>query len=106
MFRGIEEAALARAGKVLSRQRDQQVRIPEVENDLAGVRNTRRPMRWEMGGVRRRMAWQVRAASRAVWTTERSLAFIPVWWAASVFMYRSRSCVQKLIQIVRFWEFS
>lgn len=36
------EAVLARSEKRLSRQRDQQVRVPEAENALAGVRNTRR----------------------------------------------------------------
>lgn len=39
----LEEAVLARREKGLSRQRDQQGRVPEVENGLAGVRNSRRP---------------------------------------------------------------
>lgn len=44
----LEEAVLARRGKRLSRQRGQQVRVPEVEDGLAAVR-TPDGLRREMG---------------------------------------------------------
>lgn len=63
----MEEAVLVRREKRLSRQRGQQVRVPEAENGLADVRNTRRPEAGDGKAGRVREASRAREPQKGVW---------------------------------------